>query len=321
MRVVLPRLARPTPCRPCIRALDQLEWKSGLAVTSHGVRLGVRTDSAELMTELRSRLPPDARPVTSPIVDQLYSIVSGGAMPDSRVQRLYVGYSGTEQFARTPDRSDALDLFEATVRFEVAVRSTRSLFVHAGAVSWRGCGIVIPAPSTHGKSRLVEALVRAGATYYSDEVAAIDRRGRLLPFARPLTLKAEPGSVRRISPREIGGPVGSKPLPIRLIVSTRFHEGTTWSPAEGERAEAVLALLVNTARARIAPAATLKTLARAVEGSRYLSGPRGEATEAAAAILRVVDSLAMPCTRPTVTPDWTPTSHGRSGGVEERTDV
>ena len=88
---------------------------------------------ADLMADLRSRLPPEVRPLSSPVVDQLYSILAGGAMPDSRVQRLYVGYSGTEQFARTRDRSEALDLFEATVRFDVAVRSTRSLFVHAGA--------------------------------------------------------------------------------------------------------------------------------------------------------------------------------------------
>jgi uridine kinase len=42
-------------------------------------------------------------------------------------------------------------------------------------------GIAIPGRSFSGKTSLVTALVRAGAVYYSDEFAVIDRDGLVRP--------------------------------------------------------------------------------------------------------------------------------------------
>ena len=71
----------------------------------------------------------------------------------------------------------------------VAERAPNHLFVHAGVVGWEGRAIVMPGASFAGKTTLVQAWLEAGATYYSDEFAVLDRAGRVHPFARPLTIR------------------------------------------------------------------------------------------------------------------------------------
>jgi hypothetical protein len=147
------------------------------------VRVGVRVDDVALLRRVRQHLPPAWRPPRTAVVDYLYSIRTGGRVPGSNLRRFYLVYAGSTQIVRTLEEDRALETFESAVRLDVATWATRWVFVHAGAVGWQGKGIVIPAPSRSGKSRLVEALVRAGATYYSDEFAVLDSRGRLHPFA------------------------------------------------------------------------------------------------------------------------------------------
>jgi hypothetical protein len=243
-------------------------------------------DDVALLPVWRERLPPGWRPSREPVVDHLYSIRAGGAVAGTRVRRYYLVFSGSAQLARTLDEGMALELFESAVSFDVASSSERWVFVHAGAVGWHGRAILVPAPSQHGKSTLVEALVRAGATYYSDEFAVIDARGRVHPFAKPLSLRLDSGGVRRIRVPEIGGSVGRNPLSIGIIVSTRYVEGQRWQPRAAAGGEALLALLANTVRARLAPRQTLQVLARAVERATLFDGPRGDADRAAHELLR-----------------------------------
>lgn len=249
------------------------------------MRLGVRVDDPALLPALRARLPPASRDADPSIVDHLYSIRGGGAVPGTRARRFFLVYAGWTAVARTLDEDAALDAFESQARLDVAASADRWLFVHAGAVGWNGRAILVPAPSMHGKSRLVDALVRAGATYYSDEYAVLDEEGRVYPFAKPLGLRDESGRSRRIPAPAIG----DAPLPVGLVVSTRYEAGGAWRPREAAPGEALLALLTNTVRARLAPALAMKTLARVVEGAVTLAGPRGEALEAAAAVLRALD--------------------------------
>ena len=72
-----------------------------------------------------------------------------------------------------------LDTLESDLQLHVAEQARRRLFVHAGVVGWKGRAIVIPGRSFTGKTTLVAELVRAGASYYSDEYALIDSRGKI----------------------------------------------------------------------------------------------------------------------------------------------
>src|ERR671929_229610 len=84
---------------------------------------------------------------------------------------------------------------------------------HAGVVGWQGRAILIPGRSFSGKSTLVAALVRAGATYYSDEFAVLDERGRVHPFPKKLSMRLEGSARPRFAPvEELGGRRGTTPL-------------------------------------------------------------------------------------------------------------
>jgi hypothetical protein len=210
-----------------------------------------------------------------------------------RVRRFWKVYAGLDLEARTLDEDAALDAFEGRVRFDVALHATRWTFVHAGAVGWRGRGILIPGGSMSGKSRLVEALVRAGATYYSDEYAVLDGRGRLYPFAKPLTLRRAAGGIERVTAEELGGVSGARALRVGMVVSTHYTPGAEWNAVTVAPGEAVLALLGHTVRARIAPARVLKTLARSVDAAATIRSARGEAEETAYELLHGAPSIGL----------------------------
>jgi hypothetical protein len=71
------------------------------------------------------------------------------------------------------------------------------ILLHAGAVAFRGRGIVLAGPALAGKSTLVQALMRCGHEFMSDDVAPLDRSsGRLLPFPRSIGIRKGSGEGR-----------------------------------------------------------------------------------------------------------------------------
>src|SRR5438045_8281052 len=104
---------------------------------------------------------------------------------------------------------------ESHLRLCVAELAKHRVFVHAGVVGWKGKAIVIPGRSYSGKSTLVSELVKAGATYYSDDYAVFDARGRVYPFPKPLEMRDE-GAFRqtKIGVEDFGGRNATKPIPV-----------------------------------------------------------------------------------------------------------
>jgi hypothetical protein len=74
--------------------------------------------------------------------------------------------------------------------------------LHAGVVSFGDGCMLLPAPTGSGKTTLTAGLVRAGATYYSDEIAVLDAV-TLAVIPVPLSLTVKDGSlepVRQLHP-------------------------------------------------------------------------------------------------------------------------
>jgi hypothetical protein len=61
--------------------------------------------------------------------------------------------------------------------------------IHAGAVARDGIGLCFAAASGSGKSTLVARLCGLGYQYLTDDLAAIDRTGEVLPLPIPMSLK------------------------------------------------------------------------------------------------------------------------------------
>lgn len=258
--------------------LDRLGWAAGVAFTSYGVRVGIRMTDSAILDRVVAHLPPAWKPAKSPVVSTLYSLVCGGSTGNSSVRRFHVLYTGAGRVARTMEVDEVLETLESALHYQIAFAAQRRLFVHAGAVGWRGRAIVIPGPSGSGKSSLVAALVRAGATYFSDEYAVFDTHGSVHPYAKPLSLRATNGAPRRkLTAEALGGLAARGPLPVGLVAVTEYRSGVTWRPRQMSPAEGLLALLGNTVLARVRPAAALDTLKQVVRDATIVTGKRGEA--------------------------------------------
>src|SRR6266550_9311319 len=273
-----------------MKKVDRLGWTAGFALKSYGVRVGVRSNDASALDRVCEYLPAGWQTNTTPEVDRVYSILVGGVGPRANVRRSSLLYGDHLRLARSTKLDDVFERFESDLRLFVAELCPNRVFVHAGAVGWKGKAIVIPGRSYSGKSTLVAELVRAGATYYSDEYAVLDSRGRVHPFSKPLELREE-GQFRqtKITAAELGGQSGMKPLPVGLVLMTRFKSGARWRPRKLTAGKGVLEMLFNTVSARRSPARALATLQRVAAQADVLKGVRGDARKVAPAVLERVE--------------------------------
>jgi hypothetical protein len=253
---------------------------AGFAVKTYGLRIAVRANAAAILRRIPEHLPPGWRLVDTHIVQRMYSFV----VP--RRRGLHTLYSDTAAVAQQSTLDDLLESFESDLQLYVAERAPRHVFLHAGVVGWRGQAILLPGASMSGKSRLVAELIRAGATYYSDEYAVLDASGRVHPYARPLRLRLAGLPSLRLDPvTGLRGRAGRSALPVGLVVLSRYRVGARWRPRPLTAGPGALALLDHAVAARHAPARVLSAIGEVAKGARFLVGARGEADETARLIL------------------------------------
>ncbi|MEO0493048.1 MAG: hypothetical protein AAF081_06505 [Actinomycetota bacterium] len=185
-----------------------------------------------------------------------------------------------------------LDLLVDDLQLSIALHARDTVFVHAGAVVWNGRAIVLPGRSRAGKSTLVDALVRAGATYLSDEYARLTPDGQVAPFARPLHLRTVDGR-RLVEPTSIGV-VAAEPAEPGLVVLTRYEADARFAPEVVAPARAALAVFDNTVVAEVAPEAATEAAARLVGRAVCVRSPRGDVADTVRAILDLAETIEVP---------------------------
>jgi hypothetical protein len=274
-----------------MKKIDRLGWAAGLSFNSYGVRVGVRVNNAEALRLVQSYLPPGWKLSASPVVERLYSLILSGTGQRPGVRRFNLLYGDLARLARSINQDEVLEIFESDVGLYVAEMARRRVFVHAGVVGWKGQAILLPGHSYSGKTTLIAELVRAGATYYSDDFAVLDARGRVHPYAKPLQIRDEVTARQKKYPVEtLGGQAGIKPLPVGLVAVSKYQAGARWRPRAMSAGRGTLELLANTISARRQPENALATLQQVVARAPVLKSVRGEATETTDLILRCLDN-------------------------------
>jgi len=271
---------------PAMDKVDRMGWSTGFTLRSYGVDVGIRSNDQETLDRVVDHLPPYWKNIAVPKVDRVYSFLHrNGAGTGSR--RLSTLYSDDRRVARSADLAELFTAFESNLRIFVAEFAKERVFVHAGVVGWKGQAIVIPGRSYSGKSTLVAELVRAGATYYSDEYAVLDSRGRVHPFTKPIELREE-GTYQqsKFDVSELGGRSGKKPLPVGLVLVTHYKTGATWRPKQLTPGKGVLEILFNTVSARRDPERAFGALRQVAAQADMLKGVRGDAVDTVPAILK-----------------------------------
>ena len=84
----------------------------------------------------------------------------------------------------------------------------------------------------------------------------------------------------------LGSQTGRQPLPVGLIVSTRYEAGSDWQPQPLTPARALLAFMDNTVATRQRPEKTMPILKQAVTGAAAITSKRGEARTIAPLLLK-----------------------------------
>ncbi len=263
------------------------EWPLCFSVLAYGVRIGVRVSHPVLAENLTGHLPPGSELLEFSDAGRVYSLVAEPT--EGSVDRCSL-FVDKRAVARRVSVQAALRAFEANVQIYVAEMSPERVFVHAGVVGWRGRAILLPGRSFCGKTTLVAALVRAGAEYYSDEYAAIDSAGGVHAYPRLLSVREEGGpGVQKYSVEALGGRAGSDPIPVGLIVMSRYKPGSEWRPDRLSPGRGILALLANTVPARRTPEVVMPALYRVVSEAAAIRSDRGEACSVVAPILELAE--------------------------------
>jgi hypothetical protein len=259
-----------------------------IVVEAYGARLAVSAPSDEILAELLEGLPlgwSPCREVDADEVEWRFAVM----LDDEYGYRVRDG-DGIETLCGELDL--AIGLMRLQMRRFVGYHAKDLVFIHAGVVAHGGRAIVVPGHSFSGKSTLVAALVRAGAVYYSDEYAVLDRHGLVRPYREPLALRNATGRHREtLTAEELGGEAGEQPISIGLVALATYASDARWSPEELSRAQGIFALLEHAIPVRDRPEQTLGVLRHALEDATVLSGERGDAAETAELLLRRPERL------------------------------
>lgn len=246
----------------------------------------MRVNRAPFPKSLLSNLPSGVETLpTDSVVDHLYSLLLQANAPAERVQRLQLAYSGATLVGRGLDPDAVIAQLISDLHRFIAEFSRKELFVHAGVVGWEEGAIIFPGKSLSGKSTLIAELVRAGAEYYSDEYAVLDRKGWVYQYRVPISLREE-GNARRQIP--VSGSKGNSlppAVPVKAVILTSFEPGVRWRPRRLSPGQAVLGMLAHTVQARTRTQLAIHTLQRVAANCIALKGRRGDARETAAMIL------------------------------------
>ncbi len=270
---LIPSFPQPARMRP-----RNQQPANALGLTSFGVRFDLSANQVDLLRDALLHLPMECKRSFSASVSPEYSLIlrdrsSRTAQPSYRLYR-----SGRLLFSSV-DRGEFLHRFGSVISLYVAEASRKRTFIHAGVVGWGDRAILIPGRSFSGKTTLVADLVRAGAIYYSDEFAVVDKQGMVYPYARPLQVRDSSLRQTPTPVEDFGGIAGQEPMPVGLVIVSRYKPEAHWRPRQISPGVGLLKILDNTVSARRAPAVAMSTLKQVVSNALIVRGVRGEASQ------------------------------------------
>jgi hypothetical protein len=250
-----------------------------VAVEAFGVTVAVTADP-EHFAAVSDFLPPRARTVERRPERGRFALVK-----DTDVGLLRV-VCDERSIAEPSDLRLALGILDAELRMYIALHAPDHVFVHAGVVGVEDRAIVLPGRSFAGKTTLVAALVQAGAEYWSDEYAVLDADGLVHPYPKPLSVRInDTPETDEQSVESLGGRAGDRPLPVAVIAFTSYRPGAAWMLSTRTAGEGAVKLLEHSIAARSRPKQVLAAVRRATTDAMVLEGERGDAGQAASALL------------------------------------
>lgn len=257
------------------------------AIESYGVRFCVQSNSKREIERARSVLETTLvgllREIDPALADHQFFI-------RKTKDRLFLEI-GDDNIGDFQIRKGFYHYFGTRVKVLVAEFAVDHVFVHAGVIGWKGNGVLFPADSHEGKSTLIAALIKLGATYYSDDYAILDKNGLVHPFPRRLSIRDRnrPGEWSNVSAATFGAETGSTPLPVRAVIITNYRENARWKPKVLTPGIGLLEIIPFTIPLQANPESSITILRNAVSRAIIAKSSRPEIEFCVAEILGFVD--------------------------------
>lgn len=160
---------------------------------------GLRFHTGPFTTCLQSTIPSVVEGITHLYAD--FPLASRDGFADFHVQltlpktlrrwlqpQVLFVHDGFPPFKPLP-LDQAFPMLEWGLNWCVTTHAQQYLIVHAAVVERNGFAAILPAPPGSGKSTLCAALVNRGWRLLSDELTLIRSDGKIVPLARPVSLK------------------------------------------------------------------------------------------------------------------------------------
>lgn len=256
-----------------IRRSLTMRQEHGVGLISHGVPFQLVAESAALLGRMKRHAPHGSAPSRGLPADAWRF-----ALRRARWRTGYEAFANEELLFGAEKLNDALIELGGHMMIHVAEHAPDYVFLHAGVVAWKDRALLLPGRSHAGKSTLVAELVRAGATYYSDEFALLDSEGRVHPFTRDIRIR-QPGAPDQVPLplKQLDGQAGTGPLPVSMICFAEYVEHAQWAPEVLSPGRAVLELLLHSTPVQRTPDRTLAILSETVRHAAVWRSRRGEA--------------------------------------------
>lgn len=248
-----------------------------------GVPWEMQADDMAAFHMMLDRLPPGATPTSSKSLARTYRFRTL-APTVAENEASFLLLADGRPIIRSSEPEDIAQAFEDDIKWLVAERSPRKVFLRAGVVGWRDRAIVIPGGTRSGKSTLVRALVGCGATYYSDEYAVLEG-STVQPFPSRIHNFATPGNSLGYWLDEVGSAQAQNPVPVGIILFAPYQSGAVFKPKLISRGKALLGMFKHAVAAQRNPEQVLKALESVTRRCNALEGVRGDAQAVATYLL------------------------------------
>ena len=249
---------------------------------------------AQIISNVQDIVDEAARVAERSLVGQLHPVHGKKVEQVFEVERtksLYRLFVNGEGIASCRGKKKFFKFFDAIVRITIGEHAVDRVFMHAGAVGWKGKGIIFPAQSYQGKSTIVTELIRRGADYYSDDFAIFDKDGLLHPFPRIITMRTRDGQFRHydLPVESIGGTPATEPIPVGLVLFTHYEAGAKWEPVKLTAGQGSLEMMPFVLPLRRDPKLSMLALNSIANSAIIAKSRSGAAEEFADLILILVD--------------------------------
>lgn len=276
------------------KKLEKTDWKVFYAFDSYGVKIGVRSTNPEILDKLKERLP-FLLPTGFHEIDFSEAEFIFSMLWAKRNREKTVVYKDDEEVTILFAKDINLDSLESKIRLTVAEFAEGFVFLHAGAVRYKDTAIIIPAKSFSGKTTLVAELIGRGFEYYSDEYAVLDKDGLLHPFPKQLSMRGIIDSYQQVDMdiEEFGGVKGEEPIPVGLILISKYKKGSKFLPKVGTSGEGIIESIANSVSIRTNPEFVLGVLGKVMSRAKVLRTNRSEAKKFADKFLPYIEEMGI----------------------------